>query len=76
MGLFSKEEKKPDRFREKCTQSYGLGAISVMVDTETGVNYIFGYSGMEGGFYIVPLLGPDGKIVVDEISENLGEKIY
>lgn len=76
MGLFDKAEKKPDRFREKCTQGYGLGAISVMVDTETGVNYIFGYSGMEGGFSIVPLLGPDGKVVIDEIAENLGEKIY
>ena len=76
MGLFSKEEKKPDRFREKCVQGYGLGAISVMVDTETGVNYIMGYGTMEGGFMITPLLGADGKVVVDEIPENFGEKIY
>lgn len=76
MRLFSKEDKKPDRFREKCSQLIGLGAMSVMVDTETGVNYIVGYGTMEGGFTITPLLGPDGKVVVDEIAENLGEKIY
>ncbi len=76
MGLFSKEEKKPDRFVEKYSQGYGLGAISVMVDTETGVNYIFSQAAVNGEFTIVPLLGADGKVVVDEIAENLGEKIY
>lgn len=75
MALFGKEEKKPNRFIEKSSQSYSLGAISVMVDTETGVNYILGY-GMNGEITIVPLLGADGKVVVDEIAENLGEKIY
>lgn len=76
MGLFDKSEKKPDRFQEKCSQGFGLGAISVMVDTETGVNYIFTQASMNGEFTITPLLGPDGKVVVDEIAENLGEKIY
>lgn len=47
-----------------------------MVDTETGVNYIFTQASMNGEFTITPLLGPDGKVVVDEIAENLGEKIY
>ena len=69
MGLFDKTEKKPDRFKEKCSQGYGMGAISVMVDTETGVNYIMGYMAFEGGFSIVPLLGPDGKVVVDDVNE-------
>lgn len=75
MGLFDRPEKKPDRFVEKCSQEYSLGAISVMVDTETGVNYIIGV-GMNSEMTITPLLGADGKIVVDEIAENLGEKIY
>lgn len=66
MGIFSKAEKKSDRFKEKCTQGYGMGTISVMVDTETGVNYIFGQLGFDGGFTITPLLGADGKIVVDD----------
>jgi len=66
MGLFSKEEKKPDRFFEKSSQGYGLGFISVMVDRETGVNYIF--AGTYEDVSITPLLGPDGKIVVDDIS--------
>lgn len=76
MGFFDKTEKKPDRFKEKCSQGYQLGCISVMVDTETGVNYIFGYTGMDGGVTITPLIGADGKVVVDEIAENLGENIY
>ena len=75
MGFFDKAEKKPDRFVEKCSQGYALGAINVMVDTETGVNYIFSYMTMDGGFTVTPLLGPDGKVVVDKIGENLGEKI-
>lgn len=68
MGIFSKEERKPDRFKEKCRQGYGLGEISVMVDIETGVNYIFGQLSFDGGFTITPLLGADGKIVVDDLS--------
>ncbi len=72
MGIFNRAEKKPDRFKEKYVQGYQLGAVSVMVDTETGVNYIFGYTGMDGGFTITPLLGPDGKVVVDDVSEYKG----
>ena len=76
MGLFSKEEKAPDRFRVKSEQyltGMGMYYTAVVVDTQTGVNYI-----LLGGDSptLTPLIGADGKVVVDEIGENLGEKIY
>lgn len=73
MGLFSKEEKKPDRFYEKSSQGFGLGFISVMVDRETGVNYIF--AGTYEDISITPLIGSDGKVVVDEVPKNFGEPV-
>ena len=76
MGLFSKEEKAPDRFRIKSEQyltGMGMYYTAVVVDNETGVNYV-----LVGGDHptFTPLIGADGKIIVDEIAENLGEKIY
>ncbi|MBO5378641.1 MAG: hypothetical protein J6A41_09630 [Ruminiclostridium sp.] len=76
MGLFDKSEKKPERFRVKSEQyltGMGMYYMAVVVDTETGVNYA-----LMGGDSpsLTPLIGPDGKVVVDEIAENLGEKIY
>lgn len=76
MGFFDKEEKKPDRFRVKSEQyltGMGMYYTAVVVDAQTGVNYI-----LLGGDSptITPLIGADGKIIVDEISENLGEEIY
>lgn len=73
MGLFNKEEKAPDRFRLKSEQyitGMGLYYMAVVVDTETGVNYAL----MGGDSPSLTLLvGADGKIIVDKISENLGE---
>ncbi len=77
MGLFSKEEKKPDRFRIKSEQylsGMGLYYTAVVVDNETGVNYVL-IGGSDHPTF-TPLIGADGKIVIDEIAENLGEKIY
>lgn len=74
MGLFDKEEKVPDRFKVKSSQYIGgLHYVAVVVDTETGINYIF-----TGGdnCSMTPMVDAEGKIVVDEIVENLGEKIY
>lgn len=76
MGLFSKEEKAPDRFKVKSEQyitGMGMYYMAVVVDTETGVNYA-----LMGGDSpsLTPLVDAEGKIIVDKISENLGEKIY
>lgn len=76
MGLFNKEEKVPDRFRVKSEQyltGMGMYYMAVVVDTETGVNYA-----LMGGDSpsLTPLIGADGKVIVDKISDNPGERIY
>ena len=57
------KEKKEKRFEVKSEQSFAGGTLHVVVDTETSVNYIVG-SGL-GPNFITPLIGADGKIVVD-----------
>ena len=47
---------------------YAQGALDVMevwVDTETGVNYLYHYSGYAGG--LTPLLDREGKPVISTI---------
>ena len=47
---------------------YSQGAIDVMeiwVDKETGVNYLYHYSGNSGG--LTPLLDRDGKPVISAV---------
>ena len=46
-----------------------LGVLStgkIIVDTETGVNYLFWQEGYAGG--LTPLLNRDGTVVVDRID--------
>ncbi len=69
MGFFDKPEPKPERFVKKCSQMY-TGSfyqtdISVVVDSVTGVNYILCTD--SGASNMTPLIGADGKIVVDEL---------
>ncbi|MBR4111662.1 MAG: hypothetical protein IKK53_01370 [Ruminiclostridium sp.] len=76
MGLFNKEEKAPDRFRVKSEQyltGMGMYNMAVVVDNETGVNYA-----LMGGDSpsLTPLIGADGKVIVDKIGDNPDEKIY
>lgn len=56
-------EKKKKRFISKEAQSLGFDAVQVIVDTETGVNYLRVF-GQGGG--ITPLLDENGKIIVDK----------
>lgn len=56
-------EKKEKRFKVKFEESFGLGAIQILVDTATGVNYLLTLgSGMNG---LTPLLDENGDVVVD-----------
>ena len=60
--MFGKE-KKEKRFVIKEEQSLGFGAVYIVVDTQTGVNYLTTVgTGLNG---MTPLLGSDGKVVVD-----------
>lgn len=53
------------RFEIKNTQGL-LSTGKIIVDTETGVNYLFWQEGYVGG--LTPLLNRDGTVVVDRID--------
>lgn len=64
--MFGKEKKQDDRFyvKEKSgSQLADSGLIQVIVDKETGVNYLWVKSGYAGG--ITPLLDAEGKPIVE-----------
>ncbi len=67
----NKKEKKKERFVTKSEQGIGLGFIEVIVDTETGVNYLC--TGGATPESIIPLLDKDGKVVIDDISDTTEE---
>ena len=57
--MFGKD-KKEKRFVIKEDQILGFGAIHIVVDTNTGVNYLMTQNG------VTPLLDSDGKVIVDK----------
>lgn len=54
--------KKVDRFKTVYTQDWLVDGVRILVDTQTGVNYMFTYLGDAGG--LTPLLDADGKPIV------------
>lgn len=54
---------KEKRFEKVYSQD--LGSVSIFVDKETGVNYLFSQSGYAGG--LTPLLDREGKPVITPI---------
>ena len=61
--MFEKSEKNPKRFVVKEEQALGFGAIQIIVDTVTGVNYLNTYSTANAG--LTPLLDDKGNVVID-----------
>lgn len=64
IGMFGKE-KKDKRFEVTVTEGNQLsetGLVQVIVDRETGVNYLFVKSGYGAG--LTPLLDAEGKVIV------------
>lgn len=59
--------KKNERFQKVCSQGTMSSAV-VIVDTETGVNYLFVKQGYAGG--LTPLLDKDGKPVVTPVEKK------
>jgi len=53
------------RFEAKNTEGI-FSAGRIIVDTETGVNYLFWQEGYAGG--LTPLLNKDGTVVVSRID--------
>ena len=63
----SKKESKKERFVVKLEQFLGMsGFISIIMDSETGVNYIINGNG--DSTHITPLLDKDGKVMIDDIT--------
>ena len=58
--------KKNERFEKVYTQGK-LEGNEIWVDKETGVNYLYHFSGYSGG--LTPLLDKDGKPVITKIEE-------
>lgn len=56
---------REDKRFERVYSQGALNTIEILVDKETGVNYIFCTSGNAGG--LTPLLGKDGKPVVTPV---------
>ncbi len=56
---------KDKRFKKVYSQ--GAGSVEILVDKETGVNYLFRASGYAGGLTV--LLDKDGKPIVTPIEE-------
>lgn len=62
--MFGKE-KKAKRFVVKEEEALCFGAVYIVVDTKTGVNYIMTVG--TGINALTPLLDSDGSVVVDNI---------
>lgn len=58
---------KEKRFKKVYSQG-SLNNISIWVDTETGVNYMFRSEGYAGG--LTPLLDTNGKVIVTKDIES------
>ncbi|MGD7045814.1 DUF6440 family protein [Jeotgalibacillus proteolyticus] len=54
--------KKEKRFEEISVQHYQYGLIMLLVDTETGVNYMHAWTPQ--GISLTPLLDENGDVVV------------
>lgn len=59
-----------DRFVKMYVQGNSLtsGKIEILVDTATGVNYLYRQNGYSGG--LTPLLDKDGKPIVTSLTPN------
>ncbi|MBR2087665.1 MAG: hypothetical protein IJ906_11095 [Oscillospiraceae bacterium] len=67
--MFDKE-KKAERFISRDIEGSSLtdsGQRQILVDKETGVNYLFVHSGYAGGLTV--LVDADGKPIVTPISD-------
>ena len=56
---------KEKRFEKVCSQ--GAGSTVILVDKETGVNYLYHSSGYAGGLTV--LLGKDGKPIITPVEK-------
>ena len=62
--------KKEKRFVKTYTQSGGFTgpSMEILVDTQTGVNYVYANAGYSGG--LTPLLNRDGTPVITSVPRE------
>jgi hypothetical protein len=58
----NKEKKERNERFKKVYSEGGISSVTIIVDKETGVNYLYCQSGYAGGLTV--LLGEDGKPVI------------
>lgn len=63
--MFSKDKEK--RFIKILKEGTLTKPMEILLDTETGVNYL--YIGAGYSMVLTPLLGPDGKVIVSSQRE-------
>lgn len=61
--------KKEKRFERVFEESTILESIEILVDTKTGVNYLYVSQGSGGG--VTPLLDREGKVLVTPVSHTV-----
>ena len=61
------KDKDDKRFIKVFKEGTLTESMEILLDTETGVNYL--YIGAGYGMGITPLLGPDGKVIVSSQRE-------
>ena len=66
-------EKKPRRYVIKYAESHDFTSIQILVDRQTGVNYLLLNQGQ--GVSVTPLLDANGQIVRDK-PENWENEMY
>ena len=60
--------KRDQRFLERYSQSSFTTETKILVDRQTGVNYLFHHAGYAGG--LTPLLDREGKPVVTTVLDG------
>ena len=66
--MFGEKKEKQDNRFEKVYSQGQLEGMEIWVDKETGVNYLFRYSGYGAGLTV--LVDKDGKPLVTPVAED------
>lgn len=65
--MFGKKDVTKNRFVVVYNED-GISGCKILVDKETGVNYLYSRDGYSGG--LTPLLNKDGAPIITKISEE------
>ncbi len=72
--MFDKKNNNKELFISKGTQSLGNTTLQIVMDKETGANYIIATDVMAKSVYITPRLDDVGNPLIDDIEEEDDEE--